>query len=62
MKCLDTVTYVPRICTQNFNYDVPSVTLIHNIGWLNVIQRKEYLTGLLVFSLVMHKLSIRFVS
>ena len=38
-----------RICTQNFNYDIPSITLIHNLGWLNVIQRREYLTGLLMF-------------
>ena len=38
-----------RICTQNFNYDIPRITLIHNLGWLNVIQRRKYLTGLLMF-------------
>ena len=38
-----------RICTQYFNHDISSATLIHNLRWLNVLERSEFLTGVLMY-------------
>ena len=38
-----------RICTQYFNHDISSATLIHNLRWLNVLERREFLTGVQIY-------------
>ena len=38
-----------RICTQNFDFEVPSVNLIRQLGWQTVSERLFYLTSVLMF-------------
>ena len=41
-----------RICTQYLNYDISNATRIHNLRWLNVLERREFLTGVLMYKCV----------
>ena len=38
-----------RIITNNFNWDIRSVNIVKDLGWLNIKQRRDYFVGLLVF-------------
>ena len=41
-----------RICTRYFNYDISSATLIRNLRWLNVLERREFSAGVLMYKCV----------
>ena len=38
-----------KIYTQYFNYDISSATLIHNLRWLCILERREIVTEVLMY-------------
>ena len=43
---------VARIMTGNFDYNIPGLRIVKELGWLNVYERKIYLTSLLMYKCV----------
>ena len=40
-----------RICSNNFNYEVPSSVLIKNLNWMNIRERYFYFLGILMYKI-----------
>jgi hypothetical protein len=38
-----------RLITGNYDYNVRGLTLVKELGWLNIRERRDYLTALLVY-------------
>ena len=38
-----------RICTQCFDYTISSSELLLDLGWLNIVKRRDFLTCILIF-------------
>ena len=41
-----------RICANNFNYDISSITLLKQLKWMNIQTRFNYFTGIFMFKFV----------
>ena len=40
---------VARLITNNFDFNTRGIDIVRDLGWLNITQRRDYFTALLVF-------------
>ena len=38
-----------RLITNNFDFNTRGIDIVRDLGWLNITQRRDYFTALLVF-------------
>ena len=40
---------IARIMSRNFNYNIPGISVVRDLGWQDIMTRKRYLTSVLTY-------------